>query len=56
MRCATIRQPTDAHIDERVDVGDRQLLHLFIQFLNQLRPILQADLEDLTIFDLADSD
>jgi len=55
MRCATVRQAANTHVDKRVNIGDGQLLHLFIQFLNQFRPVLQADLEDLSVFNLADS-
>jgi hypothetical protein len=52
----TIGETTDTHGDERVDVGDRQLLHLLVQLLDEPGPIVQADLENLAIVDLADSD
>lgn len=51
---AAVGQATDPHGHEGVDVGDGQLLHFFVKLLNQASPIVQADLEHLAIFDLAD--
>ena len=53
---ARVRDSTNAHIDKRVDIGDWKGLHLVVELLDKLGPVLQADLEDLTIFDLGDSD
>jgi hypothetical protein len=31
-------------------------LHLLVQLLNKLEPVVEADLEDLTVVDLRDAD
>ena len=50
-----IGKATHTHVDQRVEVGDWQLLHLIVELADQLGPVLQADLEDLTVLDLADA-
>lgn len=53
MRCATIRQATNCHGRERIDIRDRQLLHFLVQLLYQFRPIFKADLKYFSVVDLA---
>lgn len=56
MRGTAVGETANAHGDEGVDVSDWKLLHLLVELLNQSGPIVQADLENLTVFDLTDSD
>jgi len=40
------------HTQQWVDVCHRDVLHLLVQFLDQLIPIFQANLENLAVLDL----
>lgn len=55
VRRTSIRKATDAHAHQWVDIGDRELLHFFVEFLHKSCPVLQADLKNLSIIDLADA-
>lgn len=51
-----IRQTAHSHADQRIEIRDGKLLHLLIKLLDELRPVLQANLENLSVIDLADAD
>ena len=56
MRCSTIGQSACVHADERIDIRDRKLLHLIIQLLDELGPVLEADFENFSVVYLRNSD
>jgi len=56
VRGTAVGETANAHGDKRVDVSDWKLLHLLVELLDQSGPVVQTDLENLTIIDLADSD
>ena len=44
------------HTNKRIHVRDGNVLHLFVEFLDQLCPVLQADFEDFPVVNLTYSD
>lgn len=53
VRCSPIWKATHAHAHQWVDVGYRKLLHFFVELLDKSGPVFQADLEDLSVINLA---
>jgi hypothetical protein len=47
---ATGNSCADSH--EGVEVGDGELLHLLVKLLDELEPVVEANLEDFSIIDL----
>ena len=56
MGCSTVRQPARVHAYERVDICDRELLHLVIQLLDKLGPVFEANLKNFPIVYLRNPD
>jgi len=44
--------PDLSHANKRSDVCNRQRLHLFIELLNKLIPVFEADFKDLAVLNL----
>jgi hypothetical protein len=45
-----------AQVQQRIHISHWDTLHLVVEFGHQLRPVLQANLENLAIINLADTD
>lgn len=51
---SAVHQTSGAHGNERIQVSDGELLHFFVELLNELGPVLEADFENLSILNLRD--
>lgn len=56
MGCSTVRQPARVHADKRVEICDRELLHLVVQLLDEFGPVFETNLEDFPIVYLRNPD
>ncbi len=56
VRRAAVLEAADAQVDQGMNLGHWQLLHFLVQFLYKLGPVLETDLKELPVVNLADAD
>lgn len=56
MGCTPVRHAANAHTHQGIKISDWKLLHLFIEFLDESRPVLQTNLENFPVINLAYTD